>query len=281
MYKRRFPTYGFVALALCLTAWAVSWLRIDPFFRYSFFPIWLGYILFMDALVLMRRGESLLTRMRWRYVQLFLISSVLWWVFEVLNLAVQNWHYVMDQSYSPLAYVLIASLDFSTVLPGVMETAEFLTTFKSLHPRLPASNPGPRLPLRILILVEVIGIICLILPWIFPQYFFGLIWLSVVLILDPINNLLGRKSVLAHIAVRDWRFFVLSLGGLICGFFWEMWNYYASPKWYYTVPYVGFLKIFEMPLLGYSGYLPFALELFAMYQFALLLLRKEDDHLGL
>jgi len=102
-----------------------------------------------------------------------------------------------------------------------------------------------------------------------------------VLILDPINNLLGRKSALAHIAVGDWRFFVLPLAGLICGFFWEMWNYYALPKWYYTIPYVGFAKIFEMPLLGYSGYLPFALELFAMYQFVLLLTRQQDDHLGL
>jgi hypothetical protein len=60
-----------------------------------------------------------------------------------------------------------------------------------------------------------------------------------------------------------------------------MWNYHASPNWYYTIPYVGFWKIFEMPLLGYSGYLPFALELFAMYQFTLFLLRQQEDDLGL
>jgi hypothetical protein len=281
VHKRRFPGYGFAALTLCLTAWASSWLRIDPFFRYSFFPLWFGYIFFIDALVVVRRGQSLLTRTRWRYVQLFLASSVFWWVFEGLNIPVQNWHYKLDQPYSPLAYFLIASLNFSTVLPAVMETGEFLSTFKPLHPRLPASNPGPRLPLWVLALVEVIGIACFILPWIFPRYFFGMIWLCVVLILDPINNLLGRKSALAHIAVGDWCFFVLPLAGLICGFLWEMWNYYALPKWYYTIPYVGFGKIFEMPLLGYSGYLPFALELFAMYQFILFLMRQEDDYLGL
>jgi hypothetical protein len=32
---------------------------------------------------------------------------------------------------------------------------------------------------------------------------------------------------------------------------------------------VGFWKVFEMPILGYLGYLPFAMELFLMAQLAL------------
>jgi len=278
---RRFPLYGILALALCLAAWASSWLRIDLLYRYSFFPLWFGYILFIDALVVWRRGKSLLTRARWHYPLLFLASSLFWWAFETLNIPVQNWHYLLDQPYSPLAYFLIASLNFSTVLPAVMETAELLSTFPPLRPRLSASNPGPQLPIWVLALVELLGILCLLLPWLYPRYFFGLIWLCLVLILDPINNLCKRKSALAHIAVGDWRFFVLPLAGLCCGLLWEMWNFYALPKWYYTIPYVGFWKIFEMPLLGYIGYLPFALELFAMYQFVLLLLRQKEDYLAL
>lgn len=281
MRHHRFPPYGFLALALCLVAWACSWLRIEPVSPYTFFPLWFGYILFIDALVVARHGKSLLTRARRRFILLFITSSVFWWVFEGLNVPVQNWHYVFDRPYSPLAYFLIASLNFSTVLPAVMETAELLSTFKPLHPHMSASEPGPRLSLWVLVLVEVLGIICFILPWLFPQYFFGLIWLCVVLVLDPINNFFGRKSALAHIAVHDWRFFVVPLGGITCGFFWEMWNYFSLPKWYYTIPYVGFWKIFEMPILGYSGYLPFALELFAMYQFVLLLTRQKEDYLAL
>src|SRR5436305_6105486 len=139
----------------------------------------------MDALVVMRQGKSILTRARWGYLLLFLTSSLFWWVFEGLNLPVQNWHYVLDRPYSPPAYFLIASLNFSTVLPAVMETAELLSTFKPLHPRLPASNPGPLLPLWVLALVEALGIICLVLPIAFPRYCFVLIWLSIVLTLDP------------------------------------------------------------------------------------------------
>jgi hypothetical protein len=138
----------------------------------------------------------------------------------------------------------------------------------------------PRLPRWISITLALIGVACLILLRLFPHYCFALAWLSFLFLLDPINNLLGRKSGLAHLVARDWRFLVLPLAGLTCGFFWEMWNYYALPKWHYDVPYIGFWKIFEMPLLGYSGYLLFALELFAMYQFVLLLLRQRDDYLS-
>ena len=54
------------------------------------------------------------------------------------------------------------------------------------------------------------------------------------------------------------------IAALVCGFFWEMWNYYSYPKWIYHIPGVGVLHIFEMPLLGYLGYLPFAWELYAL-----------------
>ncbi len=276
---RHFPLYGSIALVVCLVSWTCSWLRIEPFSPYTFFPLWLGYILFVDALVVARHGTSLLRRMRWRYVILFGVSSLFWWLFEFFNIPVQNWHYVFDHPYSPFAYFLFASLNFSTVLPAVLETTELLSTFRPLQPRLPATEAGPRMSLPSFIALEIIGVFALVLPWVFPHYFFPLVWFGLTLLLDPINNFMGRKSAYAHIVVRDWRFFVLPLGALVCGFFWEMWNFYALPKWYYTVPYIGFWKVFEMPLLGFTGYLPFALELFALYQFVLLVTRQKQDYL--
>ena len=59
----------------------------------------------------------------------------------------------------------------------------------------------------------------------------------------------------------DWRPVVsAALAALICGFFWEMWNYYSLARWTYSVPLVQRFPVFEMPLLGYAGYLPFGLE---------------------
>jgi hypothetical protein len=63
------------------------------------------------------------------------------------------------------------------------------------------------------------------------------------------------------LADGDWRaVWLAALAALICGFFWEMWNWHSFSQWIYTVPYVERFKIFEMPLLGFLGYLPFGLE---------------------
>jgi hypothetical protein len=93
-------------------------------------------------------------------------------------------------------------------------------------------------------------------------------WLSVLFIIEPLNAWLGNRSLLHSLSAGNWRpLLALWAGCLICGFFWEMWNFYSYPKWIYTVPYVDFGHIFEMPVVGYLGYLPFSLELYSIYHF--------------
>ena len=285
LFSHRFPIYGWVGLALNLLAWSSSWLRVGPW-NDTFFALWFGFILFLDALNYARKGHSPLTRSKIGFAILFAASMPLWWSFEFLNIPTQNWHYLMDQYYSPLAFFLVATLNFSTVLPAVMEIAEFLTSFPALRPRLGSDEVGPRLSVPSAIALFSLGILCLVLPFLFPHYTYPLIWLCLLFLLDPINNLARQKSASAHLLAHDWRFFIaIPVSALICGFFWEMWNYLALPKWVYTIPFLNTspallpAHLFEMPLLGYSGYLPFALELFAMYQFVLLLTGRRKDHL--
>ena len=103
---------------------------------------------------------------------------------------------------------------------------------------------------------------------VWPQYAYPFTWLAVFMILDPINHLWGRPSLLGWVGRGDWRLVLaLGIGALICGWFWEMWNYWAYPKWYYTIPFAEHGRLFEMPLLGYGGYIPFGLEVFAAYHF--------------
>ena len=113
-----------------------------------------------------------------------------------------------------------------------------------------------------------VGWIMLALMLLYPKIFFPFIWLSLYFILEPINVWAGNRSLAAWTAKGDWRPVIsLWLGVLLTAFFWEMWNYYSYPKWIYHVPWGDWLHIFEMPLLGYGGYLPFALELYALYHF--------------
>jgi hypothetical protein len=104
----------------------------------------------------------------------------------------------------------------------------------------------------------------LFLTW--PQIFFPFVWISIYFIIEPVNYRLGFKTLLHHTEKGNWRpVWNLWIGVLICGFFWEMWNYYSWPKWIYNLPYLNEPKLFEMPLAGYLGYLPFSLELYALY----------------
>jgi hypothetical protein len=59
----------------------------------------------------------------------------------------------------------------------------------------------------------------------------------------------------------------LLLSGVACGFLWEFWNFWAGARWYYTIPILGHVKVFEMPVLGYLGFPPFAVECFTLLAF--------------
>jgi hypothetical protein len=167
------------------------------------------------------------------------------------------------------------------VLPALLSVAELLASFPRLRPRLGPTHLGPRIATRWGLALIALGVVMVVLPVRFPRYAYGLLWLCLAFLLDPINNLARRKSALGHLLARDWRFFVtVPLAALCCGFFWEMWNYFALPGWYYTVPFFdGWPHLFAMPLPGYTGYLPFGIELFAMYQFILLVTGARKDYL--
>ncbi len=285
----RIPVYTWFGLALNLFAWVSSWTRLGFWWPYTFFPLWLGFILTLDGLNVAVNGTSLLQRSWMRFVATFLFSSVFWWVFEALNIPVHNWSYRFDHPYSPMAQAFWMTLDFMTVLPAVLELFELFAAIPGLRPRLDPDKVGERLPVWVAVTLMVAGVVMLGLPWIFPQQTYGFLWLGLIFLLDPINNLARRKSASAHLLARDWRFFVtIPLATIFCGFFWEMWNSQALPGWKYIIPGVNAMpylfggpvpRLFEMPWIGYSGYLPFGVELFAMYQFTLLLLRLRHDYL--
>ena len=265
--KRPFAIHGWIGLSLIAVFWALNWVLPGPRTFWAFFPLWVGYCLVIDAVNLYRSGTSLMQRSWRRFIGLFLVSAPIWWLFEVLNWRVQSWHYLGRNILNEWQYVLVASINFSIVIPAVFGTAEFIGSFGFI--RRMKSWIVIRPDHRTTLIFFGLGWIMLALLLIWPKYFFGFLWLSVFFILEPINVWLGNRSLAEWTQKGDWRPVVtLFLGALFTGFFWEMWNYYSFPKWVYTIPYVSFWHIFEMPFLGYGGYLPFACELFAIYNLA-------------
>lgn len=263
--KRKYPPQLCIGLVLILLAWPVAWLHLPPISYFTFLYLWLGYIFTLDGLNVLRHGSSLLTRSPLHFALLFVLSAPVWWIFEFLNAFTQNWHYLGGSVYGGYAE-LIATVHFATVIPAVFETWELLRSFEWVQR---AKRARPAIVNRFLeVATFTLGWVSLACLLIGPSVAFGLLWMWLLMVLDPLNAWLGRPSLLRQIKQGDWRN-ILSLGaaGLLCGFCWEMWNFYSFPKWFYTVPHVGFWKVFEMPLLGYLGYIPFTMELYAIYHF--------------
>ena len=283
LIERKLPARFFFGSALAAFFWFASWTHWGALGEHAFFPQWFGYILAVDALVVWRRGTSLLTRAPREFAALFALSAPIWWLFEGLNNFVLNWHYLIPEAYSVLQIVVEATINFGTVIPAVFETTELVLTLPFLE-RLPP-RPLPCAPplsgegwverSRALWLTMYAGVAGFAAIVFVPQFAFPLTLVWLFLILDPLNHLRGRASLIAQATRGDWRMpLALALAVLVCALFWEMWNFYAFPKWFYTVPFFGFGKIFEMPAMGYLGYIPFAWELYALYHFAWGVLRR-------
>ena len=257
------PQRFWFGLGLVAVAWPLNWTLPGVRTAYLFFPLWLGYILIVDAVVQRRTGGSLWARSRTQFVLLFVLSAPVWWIFEVINRRTANWEYLGGDRFSLLEYHILCTICFSVVMPAIFESADLVRSFGwverfASRARVPAGN-------RISAVLFLMGVAMLAVLWFWPRYFYPFVWTSLVFVLEPLNRWLGRRHFLEWLERGDWRIIIsLALGGLLCGFFWEMWNYFSYPKWIYHTPGAEFGRIFEMPLLGYGGYVPFALELYAL-----------------
>lgn len=260
-----FPWWGWLSLGWTGIWWVISWTRfpgLGVFQEQAFTPLWLGYILIVNAVTLSRTGRCMMLYRPRCFLSLFPLSAVLWWTFEYLNRFVQNWYYVGVVELSSIEYIIRATIPFSTVLPAVLGTAELLTSYPSVSAGLDQCKPIYILEekraswlLLSLSCFGLLGIGC----W--PNYFFPLVWVGPLLLLVSLQGLAGKQTVLSPLIQGDWRgIWVPAVAALVCGFFWELWNWKSLAHWAYAIPFVHRFQLFEMPLLGYAGYLPFGLE---------------------
>ena len=269
--RNRFPWWGWTGLAVLAGGWILSWnghfgwftpLPVRAQVQISYAPIWAGFILVMNALCVKRSGHSPMTDHPWAYAATFPASSLFWWFFEFLNRYVWNWYYVGIAELSAVEYTVYATVCFASVLPAVCAVAAWLHTFRAFDDsvysgmaRVNLRRPGWCAFLFVLATTGLTGIVF------FPDFAYPLIWISPLTVFILVQFLLGERSVLDLFARGNWSvFFRFGLASLICGLCWETWNFYAYAKWVYSVPWVHRFQIWEMPLVGFAGYLPFGVE---------------------
>jgi len=276
-----FPWYGILGILLIIFAEFTMFLRVQPFVVWFTPTVWFGYIFLVDAIIYLIKGNSFIMNRKLRFLQLFMVSVIFWFVFEIYNSFLPTgWIYV-NLPKSRIITFIMGSLSFSTIIPAVLETFELLRVFHLFDDiKMRVKIPTNKLFINTLI---VVGIIFLLVPFVsMAPWIWAFVWTGFIFLLDPILYIFhDEKSVIGLVKKRKLKVIIsIILAGYICGFLWEFWNYWAYTKWYYTVPILENIKIFEIPAIGFLAYGPFALEIYVMYNFVKLLFSRKVWGIG-
>jgi hypothetical protein len=286
----RYPRYGTVGwIILLLMETVVLCSQVESLSNYPWWWLtswatpacWWGYIFVVDAWLFRRNGTSLLTARRDLLSLECLLSIAFWCLFEAYNRVMPGWQYINLPEDMTVRFVGYA-ISFATIMPALFLTCALLQSFRLFANVRLASFRWPR---ALLNLSVVFGAVCCVGPPFAPElvrgYLWAFVWMGWFFLLEPINYWRGMPSLYRDWEQGNWsRTLQLFAAGTICGLLWEFWNMWAYTKWIYVFPLGQSLKYFEMPLAGFLGFLPFALEYFTMFHFVASFFTREDK-LGL
>ncbi len=287
MKKRYLPIWFYIGIIILLLVPVGIIFKIDVILTWLTPIFWTGYILLIDGIIFSFKGKSFLI-----FQGIFIViilSIVVWWFFEWTNIFLSNWHYV-GLTENILRYIGYFWA-FGTIIPCILLTyGLLLVIFKNVR----IEFKGINVKNKYLTLMISVGILFLLLPiipfslkfvnrsadielfsWMMvlgdikiSEYMAFAVWTFGFLILDPINYLMQKPSIIGYIEKGNYKVIsLLSLSGIICGILWESVNWFATTRWVYTVPILGNIKIFEMPILGYLGFITFAWEIYDIVSF--------------
>ena len=241
-------------------------LLVDPVSLVSYYgyPIlaW-GLLGILDALSIRRWNASLMRANPKWFWGIVVPGSVLFWLFfEFLNLLWPQWRYL----YAPpnhVAAAILSFLSYSTVIPLVMEVFWLLhgpddllgltPRWKAIMARNGWAFPTFGIALLMLFLLDR-SFVTVQVMWCVPFVLF-LPFLPAREGPPPAHSskIRGLRAIPAII-----------LAAFLSGLIWETGNYWARTKWDYLLlrdaPH-----LFQMPLAGYLGYIPFAFSVLVVY----------------
>ena len=263
MNARQAPFVVAAAAALIGIAIGLALRGVEPAATWLYHAAWYPTIVAMAALVARREGRDPLTANPLHALSLFAWSAVFWFLFELLNWRLDDWYYVNVPDARWARWVGIA-LAFATVLPAIFLAARALESWGVIRSvrvaAMRVTAPGLRL-------TSLAGIVFLVLPLVWPRYFFPLVWGATTLLAEPaLYRREPRWSLIADLERGELgRILRLLAAGAFIGLMWELYNSIARSRWIYTVPGLENLKLFEMPLLGFLGFPVFALECWSVF----------------
>jgi hypothetical protein len=210
------------------------------------------------------KGEFLLLGRRSHLISLLCWSAVVWFFYELLNFRLSNWYYVFLPENQAVRCISTA-VAFATELPAVFVAETSLSAVRFAEDV--RWKPLPVTP-SFVRKMRIVGALMMLLVLAWPRYFFALVWGASMLMIEPtVYNRARERSLLHDLEQgKPGRILRLLAGGALIGLLWELLNIGARAKWIYTVPFFEELKLFEMPVPGFLGFPPFAVECFIIWQ---------------
>ena len=249
----------------------INWLLI---------PLFWGIIFIVDGFVYIRNeGKSLIGKKPQMIIAIATCSMGGWLLFEYLNFFVRkNWFYPAGNLISNEQFLIYSILGSSALLTIVFEWYMLLKTNKKFALRY-TNGPKVNISNTAWLLILVFSLAAFFAIPFFPNQLFFLIWIVPMTALLSILSLRGKWTPIKPIENGNWSYIALiCLSYLIQGILYEGWNYfggyhlangelitYNPGYWVYSIPYVDKFHVFEMPLLGLFGYLPFGLYCWAAW----------------
>jgi hypothetical protein len=270
----KLPIWFWIGLVMWAGTLIIMWGKFSGpkiILNWADLPLFWGFTMVLDGIVYVRNnGKSIIAKHPQEIVGIGVASISGWLLFEYLNFYVDdNWYYPYGNLIPENEFTLYAVLGSAGLFPMAFEWYHLLRTFKFFKYRF-SNGPKLNLPSWMKNSVLVICLVSLFFISIYPDLLFGFLWVSPLLILSVVLEKLKIWTPFTPIKNGNWTPLLISattflIQGVLC----ECWNYFSGTHdggtlatynanyWVYSLPFVNVWHVFEMPLLGLQGYLPF------------------------
>ena len=244
------------------------------FAHWSDFPLFWGLVLMIDGWVYVRNGgKSMVSHRPQELAGIGVSSAMGWMLFEYLNFFVDyDWFYPFGDQISNEQFLFYAIIISTGLLPLSFVFYDLFNTVPVLKTRF---TEGPKfiMPGKAKTILLVLSALSLFAAGLFPDALFFVLWVSPAILIGLVLDKLGIWTPLRSIGKGNWRpALVFALTYLAAGLCLECENYFSAARmhgiptyseqpafWEYNLPFVNRFHVFQMPLLGYLGYMPFGI----------------------
>lgn len=273
--KVKWPVWAWTGLVIWAAALIAIWSKApNPrwLVDWAYLPLFWGFTLMVDGWVFVRTGgKSLCATAPREMIGMAVAAMSGWMMFEYLNFFVDdNWFYPKGGLIQNNQFLIYAILGSSGLMPPIYELYDLLCTFPRLKVKY-TQGPKINLPKWFRLAVLLGSFVALFLVGFYPHALFGMLWVAPLLIFAVALGLIGEWTPFVGVKNGNWGPLLLyGITYVIYGFMLEFWNYFSATHvdgvvdkcfnpahWVYAIPMVNKYHVFEMPVLGYLGYIPF------------------------